>query len=140
MSLISLASGKSFLRGYEYYKDNRVYCKSNTSASEIEGKVNGNGHTYTVDIDIKHPRKSKCNCPHANGKRIICKHMVALYFSSFPKEAENYYSEVIAYEEEQEQLQEEIDEKIIRYINSLTKDELRRLFHKNNIFMGGTSL
>ena len=52
MSLISLASGKSLWRGYEYYKENRVYYKSNKSATEIEGKVTGNGQTYTVNIDI----------------------------------------------------------------------------------------
>ncbi len=46
--------------------------------------------------------KSHCNCPHANGKRIICKHQVALYFSVFPEEADQYYKEVIEYEEEEE--------------------------------------
>lgn len=130
MRLISLASGKSLWRGYEYYKGNHVYYKSNKSATEIEGKVTGSGQTYTVNIDIEHPRKSKCNCPHADGKRIICKHMVALYFASFPKEAEDYYNEVVAYEEEQERLQEEMDEKIIGYINSLTKDELRQKLYE----------
>ncbi|NMB97839.1 MAG: hypothetical protein GYA02_14710 [Clostridiaceae bacterium] len=38
-------------------------------------------------INIVHPRKSKCNCPHADGRRVICKHMIALYFTVFPKEA-----------------------------------------------------
>lgn len=130
MSLISLASGKSLWRGYEYYKENRVCYKSNKSATEIEGKVTGNGHTYTVNIDTEHPRKSKCNCPHANGKRIVCKHMVALYFTEFPKEAEDYYNEVIAYEEEQERLQEEMDEKVINYIMSLSKEELRQKLYE----------
>ena len=131
MSLISLASSKSLLRGYEYYKDNRVYCKLHKSDSEIEGRHAGNGKTYTANIDVEHPRKSKCNCTHAYGKRIVCKHMVALYFSSFPKEAENYYNEVIAYEEEQEQFQKEIDKNIIRYINSLTKNELRQKLYED---------
>ena len=130
MSLISLASGKSLWRGYEYFKENRVYYKSNKSATEIEGKVSGSGQTYTVNIDVEHPRKSKCNCPHADGKRIICKHMVALYFAAFPKEAEDYYNEVIAYEEEQERLQEEMDEKVIKYIKSLSKDELRQKLYE----------
>lgn len=130
MSFISLPSGKSLWRGYEYFKENRVYYKSNKRASEIEGKVVGNGQTYTVNINIEHPRSSKCNCPHADGKRIICKHMVALYFAAFPQEAENYYNEVIAYEEEQEQLQEEMDEKILKYINSLTKNELRQKLYE----------
>ena len=129
MSLISLASGKSLWRGYEYYKGNHVYYKSNKSATEIEGKVTGSGHAYTVNIDIEHPRKSKCNCPHADGKRIICKHMVALYFAAFPKEAEDYYNEVIAYEEEQEQMEEELDYKITAYINKLSKGQLQDLVY-----------
>lgn len=126
MSLISSASGKSLWRGYEYYKGNRVYFKTNISPTEIEGKVIGNGNTYTVSIDIEHPRKSKCNCPHADGRRVICKHMVALYFASFPEEAENYYNEVVAYEEEQEQLQREMYRKIVEYIENLTEEELRQ--------------
>ena len=129
MSLISLASGKSLWRGYEYYKENRVYYKSNRSATEIEGKVTGNGATYTVTIDTEHPRKSKCNCPHADGKRIICKHMVALYFASFPKEAEDYYNEVIAYAEEQERIAEELDLKVAAYIKKLSKGQLQDLVY-----------
>ena len=129
MSLISLASGKSLWRGYEYYKENRVYYKSNKSATEIEGKVTGNGQTYTVNIDIEHPRKSKCNCPHADGKRIIFKHMIALYFAMFPKEAEDYYNEVIAYEEEQERYEEELDIKISSYIAKLSKSQLQDLVY-----------
>ena len=129
MSLISLASGKSLWRGYEYYKENRVYYKSNKSATEIEGKVTGNGQSYMVNIDIEHPRKSKCNCPHADGKRIICKHMVALYFASFPKEAQEYYKEVIAYEEEQERYDEEIEYRVEAYLNKLSKAQLKDLVY-----------
>jgi len=129
MSLITLASSKSLWRGYEYYKENRVYYKSNISATEFEGRVNGTGQTYTVKIDIEHPRKSKCNCPHANGKRIICKHMIALYFAAFPKEAKNYYDEVVAYEEEQERYQEELEYKIDSYINRLSKSQLQDLVY-----------
>lgn len=36
-----------------------MYYKSNKSATEIEGKVTGNGQTYTVNIDIEHPIKSE---------------------------------------------------------------------------------
>ena len=45
-------------------------------------------------------------------------------------EAEDYYYEVIAYEEEQERLQEEMDEKVIKYIKSLSKDELRQKLYE----------
>ena len=36
---------------------------------------------YNVYLNLEKPRKSTCNCPLANGKRIICKHIVATYFS-----------------------------------------------------------
>ena len=77
MSLISLASGKSLWRGYEYYEGKRVHFHIQNGEFEYTGKVSGSGRSYDVHIDIKHPRKSTCNCPHADGKRIICKHMVA---------------------------------------------------------------
>ena len=32
---------------------------------------------YSVYLNVSHPRKSSCNCPLANGKKIICKHIVA---------------------------------------------------------------
>ena len=127
MSLITLSSNKSLWRGYEYYKEGRVYYKSNKSATEIEGRVTGNGKTYTVNINIEHPRKSRCNCPHADGKRVICKHMIALYFASFPKAADEYYKEVVAYEEEQERHEEELNDKIFTYLNKLSKSQLKEL-------------
>ena len=52
--------------------------------------------------------------------------MVALYFASFPKEAEDYYREVVTYEEEQERY-EELDEKIFTYLNTLSKAQLKDL-------------
>ena len=53
---------------------------------------------YLVELYINHPRKSKCNCLHADGKRIICKHIVAVYFTVFPSEAERFYAEAMAYQ------------------------------------------
>ena len=126
MSLISLASGKSLWRGYEYYKDKHVHSYTQTGDFDYDGKVGGNGKSYAVHIDLNHPRKSTCTCPHAAGKRIICKHMVALYFSIFPKEAESYIAEVEAYEKEQEEYAEEIDKKIIACIRSMSKADLQQ--------------
>ncbi len=61
------------------------------SDTEFKGNVRGsNDMHYDVTIDIEHPRKSKCNCPHADSKRIVCKHMAALYFTAFPKLAKEY--------------------------------------------------
>ena len=82
MGIISLASGSSCWRGLDYYKEKEY-------SSIVKGTNN-----YNVHLDIEHPRKSSCNCPLANGKRIICKHIVATYFTAFPNEA-------VSFEEEQ---------------------------------------
>ena len=117
MGLLDLASAASAWRGYEYYKAGNVLTKIKLSETEYKGVLQGSDNKrYEVFIDIEHPRKSHCNCPHAKGKRIICKHQVALYFSVFPREAENYYKEVLEYEEEEERRQEELDKKVVAYI------------------------
>ena len=65
MSLISLASASSVWRGYEYYQGKNVVVYERINENEYDAKVKGNGRNYDVHIDIAHPRKSKCNCPHA---------------------------------------------------------------------------
>lgn len=128
MSLLTLASFSSVWRGYEYFKRKNVLTLIEISHNEIKGRVKGSGgKQYEVFIDVEHPRKSKCNCPHADGKRIICKHMIALYFLAFPNEAEKYYDEVVVRELEEEKRQEALERKIIQYIGRLKKDELQNL-------------
>ena len=103
MSLIDLASGASAWRGYNYYKDGKVLHCLRAEEARYEGEVSGSsGEVYRVRLDLEHPRSSECTCPHAAGKRIVCKHQVALYFTAFPAEAEKYYREVIEAEEEAE--------------------------------------
>ena len=87
---------------------------------------------YSVEIDLAHPKRSKCDCPFADGKQIICKHKVALYFTAFPEDAEQFYDDALEYEEEQkkQQLEEELRQNeladlLVRKINSMKKDELR---------------
>ena len=126
MGLLECASGASMWRGYDYYNEKRVNIIEKLSDTVYRAKVSGNSATsYTVEIDIEHPRKSKCNCPHADGRRIICKHMVALYFAAFPQEAVRVYNEAIEYEKEEEIYQEQMENKLIKYINSMKKDEIR---------------
>lgn len=131
MGLLDLASRASLWRGYEYYVDGKVLLKKSISDHEFAGTLSGSGNErYDVFIDIEHPRKSHCSCPHANGKRIVCKHQIALYYSFFPKEADHYYQEVVKYAEEEERRQEELEEKVIAYIDSLSKEELRRTLYE----------
>ena len=129
MGLLDVASGKSVWRGYEYFSNKNVIVRQKISDTEIKGIVRGSNNThYEVFIDVEHPRKSKCNCPHADGRRIVCKHMVALYFTVFPDIAKKYYDEVINYWEEEEKRQEEIEDKVISYIHKMKKDELAQAF------------
>lgn len=125
MSLMSCASYKSLWRGYEYFKQDKVLEWMQESESEFYGLVGGsNGSYYNVHIDIDHPRKSTCNCPHADGRRVVCKHIVALFFKAFPEEAEKYYNDVMNYEEEIEEQQAEMENKVIEYVHKMKKNDL----------------
>jgi len=127
MGLLSMASNASVWRGYEYYLHKNVISYKKTDEGKYEAQVRGSdGENYSVFIDVEHPRKSNCNCPHAFGTRIICKHMIALYFLAFPSEAEGYIKEIEEYEAGAEQRQLELDEKIEKYIDSLSKKELKQ--------------
>lgn len=126
MGVISVASSTSAWRGYEYYKSKKVKSLKQISDYEYKGQVEGSNNVYNVFLDINHVRKSTCDCPHANGKRIICKHIVALYFEIFPKEAVNYLKLVEVAEREAEEYEIELERKLHKYINNLSKDELRK--------------
>ena len=126
MSILSLASGESAWRGYDYFKDGKVIFVKQQNENEFVAAVNGSeNNAYAVKFDTDHPRKSSCDCPHANGKRIICKHIVAAFFAAFPDGAEEYYNEVIGYEQEEEKRRAELENKLIKYVGKMTKTELK---------------
>ena len=126
MGLIEIASNNSFWRGYDYYKDGNVKSKRQISEYQYEGEVEGSeSNIYSVMIDVQHPKRSICNCPHAEGSRRICKHKVALYLSIFPEEGERVLREVEEWEASEEQRWQDECKKIEKYVNSLTKKELR---------------
>ncbi len=90
MSILTSASSASVRRGYDYYNRDLVSQIAQLNDEEYEGYVEGSlKEPYYVKINVNHPRKSYCDCPHANGN-ITCKHMVALYFSLFQEEADDY--------------------------------------------------
>jgi uncharacterized Zn finger protein len=125
MSLLSLASGQSAYRGYEYFRDKKVIWLEQTSDTCYTGIVAGsNGAQYESTIDTEHPRKSQCSCPHAAGQRIICKHMVALYFTAFPQAGKQYISDLEAYWEEADQETERIAKELPGAIHRMKKVEL----------------
>ena len=136
MSLLTCASNASAWRGYHYFKVNKVQNFDVLSDNQFMGLVRGsNGELYTATIDVAHPRKSKCNCPHAEGKRIVCKHMIALFFTVFPEEAENFYNEAMGYQKEAERCEEELQEKVIHYVAHMKKAELQQAL-LNLLFSG----
>lgn len=127
MGIMTCASGGSIWRGYEYYTAGKVAEFERIGYSSFQAKVSGSGEAvYDVYLDAEHIRKSHCNCPHANGKRIICKHIVALYFAVFPNEAKQYKKDVDDYEKQQEDRQDKLEEKVIKYVHSLSKAEAQQ--------------
>ena len=103
MSILTSASSSSVSRGYDYYKHNKVHDVNQLNDYEFEGYVDGSlKNPYYVKINIEHPRKSYCDCPHANGN-ITCKHMTALYFELFPDEVDDYESWLNSYYDEEDE-------------------------------------
>ena len=127
MSIQTAASGKSAWRGYEYYCDGKVRSVIKLDDTHYGGAVAGSrAELYNVVIDLEHPKRSTCDCPFANGRR-VCKHMVAVFFAAFPEKARQYKAEIDLAIEEEEQYREELPERIEQYVNKLTKAELRDL-------------
>ena len=92
MGLIEMASGSSVWRGMDYYERKMVCSWKKSGEEAYDGVVSGSeGNKYSVHIDKVHPRKSSCNCPFAEGRRVICKHMIALLFTAEPKTAEDFF-------------------------------------------------
>ena len=77
MGLIEMASGSSVWRGMDYYERKMVCSWKKSGEEAYDGVVSGSeGNKYSVHIDKVHPRKSSCNCPFAEGSRVICKHLI----------------------------------------------------------------
>lgn len=129
MGLIELASGNSVWRGLDYYERKKIVSWEKVGEQAYSGKVSGsNGETYVVLIDKEHPRKSKCNCPFADGRRVICKHMIGLLFTVEPKQAADFRKAVEEYEAEEELREQQYYEDLKEYVYSLSKTELQSLY------------
>lgn len=126
MGLVEAANGNSVWRGMDYYEDKKVVSWSSPETGIYEGKVSGSGdNIYTVRIDTAHPKKSSCNCPFANGRRIVCKHMIALYFTVNPEVADNFLREAEALEAEEQEREQQYYEETKKYVESLSEKELQ---------------
>lgn len=127
MALPDLASGKSLWQGMDYYERKMVIAVKEVQESKYKGIVKGSeDNEYDVVLDIAHPKRSTCTCPFADGRRVICKHMVAVYFTIFPDEAKRIIKEAEEQEIEYEKQQESERKEIKKYVYSLSKAELRK--------------
>lgn len=124
--MLDCASVKSLWRGMEYYEKRMVIAVCKTEENKYTGIVKGNTDSkYNIVLDITHPRRSSCTCPFADGRRVICKHMVATYFTIFPNEAQRIVKEAEEYEIELEKQLENECKEIKKYVYSLSKAELQ---------------
>ena len=142
MGFLECASSASAWRGYDYYKKGNVLSIEQLAENIFSAKIAGNSsEPYSVELQMDHPRKSTCTCPHAAGRSIVCKHMIATYFTLCPLAAEEYYknielpkSEYDPYDDEYDEYDEDeydnmYEEHIItrlqQYIKSMTQEELQ---------------
>lgn len=126
MGLIEMASGNSVWRGMDYYERKMVCSWKKSGEEAYDGVVSGSeGNKYSVHIDKVHPRKSSCNCPFAEGRRVICKHMIALLFTAEPKTAEDFLRQVEKWEQEEKERERLHYKELREYVNSLSKKELQ---------------
>ena len=129
MSIFTSASGKSIYRGYDYFLNDKVSQLIKISDTEYEALVQGSEEKpYKVHLNINKPKTSVCDCPFANGRR-ICKHMMAVYFTAFPDKAEDYKRQLEEYEAEEEQREQEYEElcdRVIDSVDSMSEYDLRQ--------------
>lgn len=126
MGLIEMASGNSIWRGMDYYKNKKVIAWEKSGTDTYDGKVSGSGNNkYLVHIDKAHPRKSTCNCPFAEGRRVVCKHMIALYFTAEPQAAKDFLKKVEQWEAEEAEREKQHYDDLKKYVKGLSKTELQ---------------
>ena len=131
MGLIELASRNSVWRGMDYYEAKRVLTWVKSGQYIYDGIVSGSeGKVYHVHIDMEHPRKSVCDCAFAKDRRVICKHMIALYFTAKPEAVQSFKKQIEEWEAEEEERERQYYEELEKYVKSLSKKELQEeLFH-----------
>lgn len=131
MGLIEMASDNSVWRGMDYYERKMVCSWKKSGEEAYDGVISGSeGNKYSVHIDKVHPRKSSCNCPFAEGRRVICKHMIALLFTAEPKTAEDFLRQVEKWEQEEKERERLHYKELREYVNSLSKKELQERLYE----------
>ncbi len=130
MAFYSSASNNSTWRGVDYYESRKVKSSRAVGDAVYEGEVEGSeGRVYSVRIDVEHPKRSTCTCPFAEGRRVVCKHMVALYFESVPGSLDAFYRDVreaeAHYELEEQRWRDETLASITKLVRSMSAEEAK---------------
>ena len=135
MSFIDSAAYWSKVNGFDYFEDGRVLEIKKISEEEYHAKVKGsNGNVYNIVYYPDYPKKSTCDCPRANGKRVVCKHKVAVFYALNPEEVKAVRDEREEAFRMQEKLEQEYEERhrkrveeARQYVESLTVEEMKRI-------------
>lgn len=141
MAFTDSASFWSKINGLEYYEEGHVLSVEKIDDKEYHAKVKGsNDNIYDVVYYPNHPRKCTCNCPRAIGKRVVCKHKVAVFYALNPNDARLEREEQEAGLAYQEKLIEEYElrhirrtQEAIEYVNSLTVEEMKSILIRHKI-------
>lgn len=80
--------------------------------------------SYIIYINKQHPRKSTCNCPFVNGRRVISEHMLVLLFIIAPENVQNFLKKIEKYEAEENKRGQLHYDGLKAYVKSLSKSEL----------------
>ncbi len=97
MGILEISGSEMVYKGYNYFKGGKVLSFEKIERYRYQGKVKGSeDNVYDVVLNLDKPRTSTCNCPYSKGSMRICKHTIALYFSVYPEEAEDYFDSINA--------------------------------------------
>ena len=125
MALLDCANKTTVWNGFECYDNGKVLSKMKIGVMYRCVVSDDDSNEYTVEMNPIHPRKSKCSCPRAKGKYVICKHVVAAYFSVFPMEAKKYGAKSMNCEKIKDIQEDELYLKIQNYVREMKKSELQ---------------
>lgn len=130
-NFLNKASNANQWKGYYYYKEGKVLSTTYLSEDKVKAIVKGSGNNnYEVILDLDKPTKSECNCPFATGRKILCKHKVAAFYSLFPKyalELEEIQNEFEREEREIEFRREQIYKRIIEEVDNMSIERLKQI-------------
>lgn len=62
-------------------------------------------------------------------KKVVCKHMIALYFSAEPQAAKDFLKQVEEWNQEEKEWEQQHYKELRKYVNSLSKAELQELLY-----------